>query len=116
MSTEPGQFYRAKTAGYGNEIIVFIEGDGLQFQQLEKKGNHWQRSAWRDVTELQSWVEHIGGHYTARLKGTQERITIYAVCDSYLKLTKAEGGDLWFEASQWALLSQLEDFTPCNLS
>ncbi len=118
MSTEAreaGQFYKAKLAGYGNEIIVFIEEDGLQFQQLEKKDSHWQRSNWRDVTELQNWVERIGGHYTARLKGTQERITIYAVCDSYLKLTKAEDG-LWFEANQWASLSQLEDFMPCDLS
>ncbi|MEK7641108.1 MAG: hypothetical protein AAB389_03890 [Patescibacteria group bacterium] len=113
-SKDAGQFYKAKLNGEDREIVVFIDGDGLQFQKLTKRGGHWQRSAWRDVTELQSWVEHSGGHFTARLKGARERITLYAACDSYLLLTRVEGG-LWFEADSWAPLSQVEDLTPCNL-
>ncbi|MEK7654492.1 MAG: hypothetical protein AAB345_04440 [Patescibacteria group bacterium] len=113
-SKDAGQFYKAKLYDSSKEIIAFIEGDGLKFQQLEKKDGRWQRSAWREVIELRDWVEYLGGHFTARLKGARERITLYAACDSYLLLTRVEGG-LWFEADSWAPLSQVEDLTPCNL-
>ncbi len=113
-SSEAGGFYKARMDGPEKEIFVFINGGGLQFQILEKVGLHWQRSPWRDVTELSNWEEHVGGHFTARRKGGNVRITIYAVCDSYLKLSKQNG--LWFEANAWAPLSELEDFMPYDLT